>query len=155
MVYIESVYYISNREDQGAVASLTNIPAKYPKPPMAAKAAALIDVLKRRKQIEEYLTNLQVQRVPDDSIVIDDTKSAATTAENGTRLTRNDSNMLVKEDTTQLAKARIHLPASPAVQGQKPSPALSGMDKLQANTANLKTIQMDAEQRARVHQPFG
>ncbi|HEX9514239.1 MAG TPA: tetratricopeptide repeat protein [Puia sp.] len=152
LLYIESVYYIRNREDQRAIATLTNIPAKYPKTPMAAKAAALIDVLKRRKQIEEYLTNLQVQRVPDDSIVIDATKSAATTAENGTRLTRNDSNMLVKEDTTQLAKARIHLPASPAVQGQKPSPALSGMDKLQANTANLNTIKMDADQLARLQQ---
>ena len=150
LLYIESVYYIRNREDQRAITTLANIPTKYPKTPMAAKATALIDVLKRRKQIEDYLTNLQVTRIPDDSIVIDATTTAKTDAEHGTRLTRNDSNMLVKEDTSQLAKARIHLPASPAVQGQKPSPALSGMDRLQVNTANLNTIKMDAEQLARL-----
>ncbi|HWK05537.1 MAG TPA: tetratricopeptide repeat protein, partial [Puia sp.] len=150
LLYIESVYYIRNREDQRAITTLANIPAKYPKTPMAVKATALIDVLKRRKQIEEYLTNLQVTRVPDDSIVIDATTTAKTNAEHGTRLTRNDSNMLVKEDTSQLAKARIHLPASPAVQGHQPSPTLSGMDKLQVNTANLNTIKMDAEQMARL-----
>ena len=150
LLYIESVYYIRNREDQRAIATLTDITTKYPKTPMAAKAANLIDVLRRRKQIEEYLTNLQVTRVPDDSIVIDATTTAKTDAEHGTRLTRNDSNMLVKEDTSQLSKARVHLPASSTVQGSKPSPALSGMDKLQVNTANLNSIKMDADQLAKL-----
>jgi hypothetical protein len=34
------------------------------------KAATMIDVLKRRKEIEDYLTNLQVTRVEDDKILI-------------------------------------------------------------------------------------
>jgi hypothetical protein len=34
---------------------------------MAAKARALIDVLSRRKQIEDYLTNLQIERPAEDS----------------------------------------------------------------------------------------
>lgn len=148
LLYIESVYYIRNREDGRAIATLTNVITKYPKTPMAAKAANLIDVLKRRRQIEDYLTNLQVTRVPDDSIVIDATPTPRTTAEKGTRLIRNDSNMLVKEDTSQLARARVHLPASPAAQGQKPSPTLAGMDKLKVDTTSLNTIKMDAGQLA-------
>jgi len=148
LLYIESVYYIRNREDQRAISTLAAIPLKYPKTPMAAKATALIDVLKRRKQIEDYLTNLQVTRIPDDSIVIDAASSAKTAAEKGTRLIRNDSNMLVKEDTSQLAKAKIHLPASSAVQGQKP--ALSGVDKMKVDMASMNKISMDAGQLAQL-----
>lgn len=148
LLYIESVYYIRNRQDGKAIATLTNIITKYPKTPMADKAANLVDVLKRRTQIEDYLTKLQVTRIPDDSIVIDNTPTPKTTVEKGTRLIRNDSNMLVKEDTSQLARARVRLPGAPGVQGQKTSPTLAGMDKLKADTANLKTIKMDAGQLA-------
>ncbi|HTI12292.1 MAG TPA: tetratricopeptide repeat protein [Puia sp.] len=149
LLYIESVYYIRNREDGRAIATLTNITSKYPKTPMAAKAATLIDVLKRRKQIEDYLTNLQVTRVPDDSIVIDATPTPGTTGEKGTRLVRNDSNMLVKEDTSQLARARVHAPPSPAAQGgKKPTPTVAGMDKLKVDTTSLNSIKMDAGQLA-------
>ena len=38
--------------------------------PMAKKAATMIDVLKRRGQIENYLTNLKVERMKEDSVIV-------------------------------------------------------------------------------------
>lgn len=150
LLYIEAVYFIRKRDDQRAITTLTTIPLKFPKTPMADKALTLIDVLKRRKQIEDYLTNLKVERIPDDSIVIDNTTTAKTAVEHGTRLIRNDSNMLVKEDTTQLSRAKVHLPVSSDTKEQKPSPALSAMDKMKVDNANMNQIRMDAGQLAKL-----
>jgi tetratricopeptide (TPR) repeat protein len=67
LLYIQSVYYIQQRQDDSAKKSLQDIVRVFPGTPMAAKAKALIDVLSRRKQIEDYLTNLQIQRPAEDS----------------------------------------------------------------------------------------
>lgn len=67
LLYIQSVYYIKQRQDDSAKKTLTDITRLFPTSPMAAKARALIDVLGRRKQIEEYLTNLQIERPAEDS----------------------------------------------------------------------------------------
>ena len=67
LLYIQSVYYIKQRQDDSAKNSLTEITKLFPNSPMAAKAKALIDVLGRRKQIEDYLTNLQIERPAEDS----------------------------------------------------------------------------------------
>lgn len=68
LLYIQSVYYIKQRQDDSAKKSLQDITRLFPNSPMAAKARALIDVLGRRKQIEEYLTNLQIERPAEDSL---------------------------------------------------------------------------------------
>jgi tetratricopeptide (TPR) repeat protein len=142
LLYIESVYFIRTRQDPQAKTILNSIQMKWPKTAMAAKAATLLDVLNRRKQIEDYLAQLQVTRAKDDdSIVIDNT--TPTTADKP-RLVRNDSNMLVKEDTTQLARA--HLPSA-GVKGQKPDLAKPGApDKLNSYPAGLPKISMDSAQ---------
>lgn len=67
LLYIQSVYYIKQRQDDSATKSLQDITRLFPNSPMAAKARALIDVLSRRKQIEDYLTNLQIERPAEDS----------------------------------------------------------------------------------------
>lgn len=67
LLYIQSVYYIKQRQDDSAKKSLQDITRLFPNSPMAAKARALIDVLSRRKQIEDYLTNLQIERPAEDS----------------------------------------------------------------------------------------
>lgn len=67
LLYIEAVYHVQQRNDSAAVLVLNNINTLYPGTPMATKAKSLIDVLGRRKQIEEYLTNLQIERPADDS----------------------------------------------------------------------------------------
>lgn len=68
LLYIQSVYYIKQREDDSAKKVLQNIVVLFPKSPMADKARALIDVLGRRKQIEDYLTNLKIERPAEDSL---------------------------------------------------------------------------------------
>jgi tetratricopeptide (TPR) repeat protein len=67
LLYIQSVYYIKQRQDDSAKKSLQDIIRLFPNSPMAGKARALIDVLSRRKQIEDYLTNLQIERPAEDS----------------------------------------------------------------------------------------
>jgi hypothetical protein len=69
LLYIEAVYQVHQRNDSAAIVVLTNINNLYPGTPMAAKAKNMIDVLGRRKQIEDYLTKLQIEIPPDDSVV--------------------------------------------------------------------------------------
>ena len=69
LLYIQSVYYIKERQDSMAILTLKNMMALYPESPMSAKAATMIEVLQRRNEIENYLTNLQVTRTPEDSVV--------------------------------------------------------------------------------------
>jgi hypothetical protein len=153
LMYIESVYHIRNREDQQAISILAQIPMKYPKTPMAAKATALIDVLRRRREIEDYLAKLEVKRASDD-----DTVSTApvlmpgkVTAPAAPRLVRDDNNLLKKEDTTTLSKANVQVPgAAPVTGGVKPGITVPG-EKLKVDTAGLHKITMDASELARLH----
>jgi tetratricopeptide (TPR) repeat protein len=62
LLYIESVYYIKQRQDSMAIEILTNIIESHPNSALKDKAATIIDVLKRRSDIEDYLTNLQIER---------------------------------------------------------------------------------------------
>ncbi len=62
LLYIESIYYIKQKQDSIAINRLESIQSMFPKTDMAAKATNMIDVLKRRKEIEAYLSNLEVER---------------------------------------------------------------------------------------------
>jgi hypothetical protein len=62
LLYIESVYYIKQREDSIAKNVLATIIRQNTNKALTAKAQTMIDVLSRRKQIEEELTNLQITR---------------------------------------------------------------------------------------------
>lgn len=76
LLYIESVYYIKQKQDSQAIVTLNNIITQYPTSPLKDKAATMIDVLNRRKQIEGYLTNLNITRAKEDAItVFDETPS--------------------------------------------------------------------------------
>lgn len=68
LLYIESVYYLHERKDEEAKKTLNNIVELYPNEPIAEKAKLIIEVLGRRKEIEDYLTQLKIERV-DDSVV--------------------------------------------------------------------------------------
>ena len=62
LLYIESIYYIKQKEDSVAINRLQNIKDIFAKSPLAEKATTMIDVLKRRTQIENYLTNLNLDK---------------------------------------------------------------------------------------------
>ena len=61
-LYIEAIYYIKNREDSIGNKRLEVILARFPKSPMSEKAATMVEVLHRRKEIESYLTNLKIEK---------------------------------------------------------------------------------------------
>src|SRR5688572_653553 len=73
LMYIESVYYIKQKEDAKATQILNAIIAQQPGTPMAAKAKTMIDVLSRRQKIEDELSRLNVQRAEERKIIVDTT----------------------------------------------------------------------------------
>lgn len=76
LLYIEALYNVKQKNDSIAISGLSTLIQNNPSSPLKDKAATMIDVLKRRKEIEEYLTNLQVTRAEEDIIVIGDDKPA-------------------------------------------------------------------------------
>lgn len=73
LLYIEAVYHIKQREDSLAISVLRNIMQRFPANPMSYKASTLVSVLNRRKEIEAYLTKLDVKRpVETDAVKIAD-----------------------------------------------------------------------------------
>jgi outer membrane protein assembly factor BamD (BamD/ComL family) len=71
LMYIESVFYIKQKDDAKAIDILNAIIAQKPNTPMAAKAATMIDVLNRRQKIEDELRNLNVQRTLEKPLQVD------------------------------------------------------------------------------------
>jgi tetratricopeptide (TPR) repeat protein len=62
LLYIESIYYIKQKTDSVAINRLQQLMTNFPSSPLAEKAVTMIDVLKRRNEIEQYLTDLSVER---------------------------------------------------------------------------------------------
>ncbi len=86
LLYIEAVYHVKQKNDSSAIEVLNNIVSLYPKSPLKPKAEKMIDVLGRRKEIEEYLTKLEVKRYAEDEIVI---------TQQRVPMVRNDSTLIV------------------------------------------------------------
>jgi tetratricopeptide (TPR) repeat protein len=109
LLYIEAVYHVKQKDDSTAVTVLNNIISLYPKSPLKIKAERMIDVLGRRKEIEEYLTNLQVTRAPDDSVLV---------VMPPRMMVRNDSNLIkspVTYDSALINKPGIRTDSLPKV----------------------------------------
>ncbi len=70
LLYIEAIYYIQYKcDDSAAIKDLQYITRFYRRNQLAPKAQNLINVLRRRRAIEDYLTNLQVTRATEDETV--------------------------------------------------------------------------------------
>lgn len=67
LLYIEAVYYIRQRDDSTAKTVLNNIITQFKDTPLEEKARTMLDVLNRRKQIEEELRNMVVVMPPPDT----------------------------------------------------------------------------------------
>ena len=67
--FIEAVYYIKQQQDSIAIDRLTLIVNGNAEPQLQEKAKLMIDVLKRRKQIEEHLASLDSNGVYDSTLV--------------------------------------------------------------------------------------
>ena len=68
LLFIESVYYIKQKQDSIAIDRLESLSSGFPGTPMADKAKTMVSVLRRRNEIENYLTNLQIEK-NEDSVV--------------------------------------------------------------------------------------
>ncbi len=53
LLYIQSVYYVKQKQDSAALGALTDLINLYPTSPLDQKADTMIDVLGRRSEIEE------------------------------------------------------------------------------------------------------
>jgi outer membrane protein assembly factor BamD (BamD/ComL family) len=71
LLYIEAVYHIRQRNDSTAIQLLQTILAQNGGTPMATKASNLIDVVRRRAQIEDELAKLQIERPKEDSFYVE------------------------------------------------------------------------------------
>jgi hypothetical protein len=67
LLYIEAVYYIRQQDDSTAKTVLNNIITRFPGTALEKKAATMIDVLNRRKQIEQELRDLVIERPAEDT----------------------------------------------------------------------------------------
>ncbi|RYY38310.1 MAG: tetratricopeptide repeat protein [Chitinophagaceae bacterium] len=70
LLYIQAVAQVKQQQDSNAVHTLQTLITQNPNTALAAKAQTLIDVLKRRSQIEEELRNLQVEQRPVDTTTV-------------------------------------------------------------------------------------
>ena len=66
LLYIEAVFYIKQRQDSAAIDILKKIDRIFPSTKLAQKANRMIEVLKRRTDIEAYLTKLEITRSADE-----------------------------------------------------------------------------------------
>ena len=79
LTYIEAIYYVQCDQDTDAIVKLDTLIKLFPTSPLSEKAKTLIDVLRRRKEIEAYLNSLQITRAPEeDRILIADNKTLET-----------------------------------------------------------------------------
>ena len=114
LLYIEALYYIHYRYDSIGKSTLNKIISKYQGTPMAAKAKNMLRVLNEREKIENYLRNLHVSRLSDDSITqaanavvqpkpADSVKDAKTKALNVQNINRDSNQIVIKKpDALQL-----------------------------------------------------
>jgi hypothetical protein len=68
LLYVEALYYIHYRYDSIGKVTLNKIIIRYQGSQMAVKAKNVLRVLNERERIENYLRNLKVTRMPEDSI---------------------------------------------------------------------------------------
>ena len=63
LLFIEAVYYIKQQKDSVARTVLGNILQTFPTTPIYNKTVTMLEVLSRRKQIEDYLTKLDLKKL--------------------------------------------------------------------------------------------
>lgn len=138
LLYIEAVYHVKQKTDSAAIETLNNIVTLYPDSKLKPKAERMIDVLGRRKEIEEYLTALNITRYPEDTVVIKEEK---------VRLVRNDSNLIVSPKLYDSLQKINNLPVQPDTKEQvaddKPVPVVSGPYAFNAAAAHNVVMVLD------------
>ncbi len=140
LLYIESVYFIRSNQDAQARVVLQSIVNKFPHTPMSDKATTMLDVLGRRRQIEDYLTRLQIKKA-EDTVAVSSFPKAATAQDNRPRgPVRNDSNMLKVDTASDWAKAKAREAA--LARDTATAKPIAGRGKINADSGNLRKAAM-------------
>ena len=90
LLFIESIYYIKNRQDSSAIQQLELLTQQFASSPLSVKAKRMIEVIKRRASIENYLTKLQVSRAKEEDIVAVDRKDKPIKEDNDVAIDEKD-----------------------------------------------------------------
>ena len=142
LLFIESVYYIHDEQDSAAKVVLNHIINRYTGTPMAEKAKTFLDVLSRRRQIENYLANLKVERAKEDSVVSIDDRTVTRRMDTSQIKTQNN------DDTSAIVKAKRNIGAlQPGKQNQADTSQYSG-PKIKITNTQLTQIKTNATQLA-------
>ncbi|HUB61087.1 MAG TPA: tetratricopeptide repeat protein [Puia sp.] len=139
LLYIESVYYIRSNQDPQAKAVLQSIINKFPHTPMSDKAATMLDVLSRRRQIEDCLTRLQIKK-EEDTVAVSSFPPAARAQNNRPALVRNDSNMLKVDTTSAWAKAKAREAA--LARDTSTAKPIAGPSRIGTDSGSLRKVTM-------------
>jgi hypothetical protein len=114
LLYIEALYYIHYRYDSIGKVTLNKIISKYQGTTMAAKAKNILRVLNERERIENYLRNLDIKRMAEDSITraaIANTqpkKNDSATAKQAVVNAKDSGQVVIKKpDSAQLKKQAL------------------------------------------------
>jgi tetratricopeptide (TPR) repeat protein len=73
LLYIEALHHVKNRDDSAAIKGLQLIISNNPTSPLKEKAQTMIDVLRRRAEIEKYLTSLEITRAEENQLKLPET----------------------------------------------------------------------------------
>lgn len=85
LLYIETVYLLQSKQDSLANLQLDNIISKFALHPLAEKAKLIKEILPHRKEIEDYLTQLEVTRAEEDKVIVPVPTSATKPGPSGTQ----------------------------------------------------------------------
>jgi outer membrane protein assembly factor BamD (BamD/ComL family) len=122
LLYIESVYYIKQRQDDKAEETLQKIISQRPGTAMADKAQKMIDVLSRRQQIENELAGLNIVRPKEEKIITTDTVVVKTDTVTTRPLVKTES---VKIQPLQPAVTNVPLAKTDSITSKPPASAFT------------------------------
>ncbi|MFN2437571.1 MAG: hypothetical protein ABR503_00120 [Chitinophagaceae bacterium] len=108
LLYIEAVYHIKQNEDSVAMGLLAKLIQQNNGTPIGSKAENLVQVLSRRKAIEEELTQLQITRPIEDSLFVEPMPVAP-------QVQRRDEVVNKPKDTLTVSKPLIKKPIADTV----------------------------------------
>lgn len=131
LLYIEAIYHIRNRHDSLANHVLDNIITNFPTSPLFEKAQTMKEVLAKRSEIENYLTNLQVTRNQEEEVIVPEEVKNLTTAKNQNNL---DAKPKKPQVTAQQDKPKTIQPAK--VEAKKDSVAVKPVEAVKAYVFN-------------------
>ena len=139
LLFIESVYYIHDEQDSLAKLELNRIIARYSGTPIAEKAKNFLDVLSRRKQIEEYLTNLKIERAKEDSVVNNDDRNLVRSMD-----TSQIKKLPPSDDTLKIVKPKTDLGRLQPGRQKRTDSLDSGIPKIKIDNLQLTKIKTNA-----------